>query len=79
MTNCSSGSNLYMAPVAGALVVSLAVHAIVAPHGFVYPQLPPEEHTELSSKSTGVGVYAAGLTHGASRSTLLSSDFPIRF
>lgn len=80
MTNCSSGSNLYMTPVAGALIVSLTVHAMDALHGFVYPQLPPEEHTELSSKSAaGLGIYAARLTLGASGSTLPSSGSPIRF
>lgn len=80
LTNCSSGSALYWTPVAGVLVVSLTVHAIAAPHGFAYPQLPPEEHTELSSKSTAaVGIYAPLFAITSSGTSIPSSGPTIRF
>ena len=79
-TNCTSGSNLYWTPVAGALVFSLIVHGVTVSHDFGHAQLPPQEHTEISSKSTGsVGVYAAGFAIGSSGSTLLSTAVTIRY
>lgn len=79
-TNCTSGSNVSWAPVAGVLLVSLAIHAIAPAHGLGPFQLPPQEHTELSSKSTAsVGIYAAGFAIGSGGSTLSSTVVTIRY
>lgn len=79
-TNCSSGSNLPWAPVAGVLAVSLAIHAIAAPHDLGHPQLPQQEHIELSSKSTAaVSIYGAGFAIANSGSTFPSTGQAIRY
>jgi hypothetical protein len=79
-TNCSSGSNFYWTPVAGVLVVSLTVHGMAVTHGIGHSQLPPQEHTELSSKSTAsVDIHAARFGIDSSGSTLPSSALTIRY
>jgi len=81
LTNCSAGSTHYAAPVAAVLALSLTIHAVAVPHDFNHAQLPPQEHTELSSKSTAIaGIYAGGITLANSGSTLSSSSitFPVR-
>ena len=79
-TNCSSGSNFPWVAVAGVLAVSVTVHAIAPTHYLGLVQLPPQEHTELSSKSTAsVGIYAAGVAFATSESTLLSTALTIRY
>ena len=80
VTDSSSGSNLYWTPVAAVLVVSLTVHGVAVPHDFGHALLPPQDHTELSSKSTaGVGIYAAGVAIASSGSTLPSTGKAIRY
>jgi len=79
-TNCSSGSNFYWTSVAGVLVVSLTVHGMAVPHDFGHPQLPQQEHIELSSKSTAtVSIYGTGFTIASSGSTLPSTGQAIRY
>ncbi len=73
-TNFTSGNNVSWAPAAGVLAVSLTVHAIAPAHNLGPFQLPPQEQTELSSKSTaGVGIYAVGFAIGKTESTLSST------
>lgn len=77
-TNCTSASNVSWAPVAGVLVVSLTVHAIAPAHNLGPFQLPPQEHTELSSKSTpNVDNYVAGFALLTSASTLPSTSLTV--
>lgn len=79
LTNCSSGSNVLMPSVAGVLLVSLTIHAIAPVHNLGDFLLPPQEHIELSSKSTAsVGIYAAPFAVTSSGSTVSSTSFMIR-
>jgi hypothetical protein len=79
-TNCSSGSNLYWTQVAGVLVVSLTVHGVAVQHDFGHALLPPQEHTELSSKSTGdIDIYGAGAKIGGGGSTLSSTSLTVHY
>lgn len=79
-SNCTSGSNLYWTPVAGALVVSLVVHGVTVSHDFGHALFPPQEHTEISSKSTAsVGSYAAGFAISSGGSALSSTVVTIRY
>ena len=80
LTICSSGSNLYWPPIAGVLVVALTVHGVAVLHDFGHAQLPPQEHTELSSKSTAnVGIYAVSFGIGSGGSMLPSTAMTTRF